>query len=66
LLRVRKNRAYCNVVRYCNVPAKKSYAAKKKNIPCLSRNMLLSSMDVKALIAFIIRILLAAYLVNTW
>jgi hypothetical protein len=30
LLRVRKNRVYCSVVRYCNVPAKKLYVAKKK------------------------------------
>jgi len=30
MLRVRKDMTYCNVVKYCNVPAKKSYAAKKK------------------------------------
>jgi hypothetical protein len=30
MLRVRKNMTYCSVVRYCNVPAKKLYAAEKK------------------------------------
>jgi hypothetical protein len=30
LLRVRKYKAYCSAVRYCNVPAKKLYAAEKK------------------------------------